>query len=238
MTITTWQDTHPVKPDHKTGLYLRPDGTTAIPALRLIDWAYPAEPGQPVRNKVIRAACATHARHIAGKGPAVNLEKVAASAKAAVGEDSLLTPDQAASQTVTAVERLIKHRFWERLEVLGAPVHTSYPRDPYATTIDLLVRFKEGGLNAVASLQTTQKGGVRREAVMAELGAALYHLSDIHNTTIPKAFVIWVTPEKVELEMLESDACTLEWYQAIKLGQWEEKRTRAERLKVTKLPVD
>lgn len=203
--ITTWQDTHPVKPDPASGLYLRPDGTTAIPARRLIEWAYPALPGQPERSNAVRAACATHARHTAGRGPAVNLEKV-----------------QPAMQTTVA--KLIGHRFWERLEVLGAPIHTSYPGDPFATTIDLLVRFKESGENGVASLHTAPKGGVRREAVMAELGASLYHLGDIHNMSLPKAFVIWATKDRVEIEMIGSDACTLEWYQAIQLSRWDERQ--------------
>ena len=217
MTITTWQDEHPVKPDPSSGLYLRPDGTTAIPAKKLIDWAFPPPPGQPERNRAIRAACATHARHTAGKGPAVNPEKV---------------PDAERQ----AVATLIGHKFWERLEVLGAPVHTGHPGDPFATTIDLLVRFKESGENAVASLQTAPKGGVRQEAVMAELGPALYHLGDIHAMRIPKAFVIWVTKEKVEIEMLDSDACTLEWFQAIQLSKWEEKRVKADRNRVIRLP--
>jgi hypothetical protein len=216
MTITEWQGEHPVRPDPASGLYLRPDGTTAFPAKKLIDWAYPPFPGQPERNRAVRAACATHARHTAGKGPAVDLEKVPGDARQAVG-------------------KLIGHKFWERLEVLGAPVHTGYPGDPFATTLDLLVRFRDGGENGVASVQTAAKGGVRQEAVMADLGAALYHLGDIHRTSIAKAFVIWVQPAKVELEMIDADSCTLEWYQAIQLSRWEERRGETERNRVIQL---
>ena len=204
MTITTWQDTHPVKPDPASGLYLRPDGTTAIPARRVIEWAYPA-PGQPTRNNAVRAACATHARHLAGKGPPVNMDRVSADAR-------------------PAVARLVGHRFWERLEVLGAPVHTNSPGDPFATTVDLLVMTKEGGQNAVATIQTAPKGDLRPEAVLAELGAAIFHLSDTHNMLIPKAFVIWALPERLELEMMNVDSCTIEWYQAIQLSRWDERQ--------------
>jgi hypothetical protein len=214
--ITEWQDTHPVKPDPGSGLYVRPDGSTAVPAKKLIDWAYPPPPGQPERNRAVRAACATHARFVAGKGPAVDLAKIPDAERPTVGT-------------------LVGHRFWERLDVLGAPVHTSYPGDPFATTIDLLVRFKDGGKNGVASVQTAAKGGVRQEAVMAELGAALYHLGDIHRTSIAKAFVIWVQPAKVELEMIDADSCTLEWYQAIQLSRWQERREEAEKNRVIQL---
>lgn len=203
--ITEWQDTHPVKPDPGSGLYVRPDGSTAVPAKKLIDWAYPPPPGQPERNRAVRAACATHARFVAGKGPAVDLAKIPAAERPTVGT-------------------LVGHRFWERLDVLGAPVHTAFPGDPFGTTIDLLVRFKEGGQNAVASLQTAPKDGVRRYAVMAELGVALHILSDVHNTLIPKAFVIWAQPQKVEIELLDADACTIEWFHAWKLCRWQEKR--------------
>jgi hypothetical protein len=48
--------------------------------------------------------------------------------------------------------------------------------------------------------------------------------------------VIWVTKEKVEIEMLDSDACTLEWFQAIQLSRWEDKRVKAEKNRVIRLP--
>jgi len=42
----------------------------------------------------------------------------------------------------------------------------------------------------------------------------------------------------VEIEMLDADACTLEWFDAVKWSKWEEKRAQAEKNKVIRLPTE
>lgn len=200
--LSGWLSEFPVKPDPKAGCYVRPDGSQCFPAHRLIDWAYPPAPTRPARNNLIRAACSVHARSLAGHGPALDL---------------------AAERWLPArleIERLVGHPFWSRLEVLAAPAHAADLCLPLATTIDLVVRFAEGGDTGVASLQTAPRELVRPDAVAAELGAALVMIGDREKTLIGRAFVIWLGDGRVELEMIDPNAASFAWVDAIGLSRW------------------
>lgn len=200
-----WISEFPVKPNQQAGCYVRPDGGECFPAHRLIDWAYPPVPSRPARNNLIRAACSVHGRHLAGHGPALDLAAERWAAERAV------------------IERLIGHAFWSRLQVLAAPAHAADLMLPLATTIDLVVRFTDGGDTGVASVQTAPRELVRPEAVLAELGAALVMIGDRERCLISRSFVIWLGDGRVELEMIDPDQASIAWVEAIGLSRWAER---------------
>jgi hypothetical protein len=113
------------------GLYLGPSGPTQIlmPAKQVAADAY-RSPVIPERCKVTRGAIANFAR--SRWGPAATS-----------------TPWSPAGLTYDAVrpqlEALLSHRFWERFDVIGSLVHLALPRQEAAVTIDLVVRFEDGG---------------------------------------------------------------------------------------------
>lgn len=113
------------------GLYLGPSGPTQIlmPAKQVAADAYRA-PAIPERCKITRGAVANYAR--SRWGPAAT--------------DTPWSPAGPAYDAVKGqLEALLSHKFWGRFEVIGSLVHLALPRQEAAVTIDLVVRFDDGG---------------------------------------------------------------------------------------------
>ncbi|MEY3462457.1 MAG: hypothetical protein RLZZ468_235 [Cyanobacteriota bacterium] len=195
------------KPDPATGRYQLTRGGSARAAQRMIEVAYPTERPLPPRLNRIRGACAAHARRVAGHGPGWDAGKA----------EGWLAEERAVA------EALVKHPFWSRLEVLAAPVHVADPVAPIGATADLLVRFVDGGDLGVAVIQTNPRELLLPDAVAAELGAVLLALSDSCGELVSRAFVIWAVPgRQIELMMVDADAATIAWVDAMGLCRWRE----------------
>jgi hypothetical protein len=113
------------------GLYLGPEGPTQIlmPTRQYAVEAYRA-PAIPERCKLTRGAVANYAR--SKWGPAAT--------------DTPWSPAGPAYDAVRGqLEALLSHKFWGRFEVIGSLVHLALPRQEAAVTIDLVVRFDDGG---------------------------------------------------------------------------------------------
>lgn len=105
-----------------------------MPVKAITDRAFPY-PVLPERCKLCRRAAANYAR--SRWGPAAKPEPWKPTAKFF---------DPARLQ----VEALLGHRFWERFDVIGSLVHLALPTAEAAVTIDLVVRFLDGGLGLLA----------------------------------------------------------------------------------------
>lgn len=132
VTIASGWMTGDATPVPAEGLYLGPEGPTQIlmPAKQYATEAYLA-PAIPERCKITRGAVANFAR--SKWGPA------------ATG-----TPWSPAGPAYDAMRRqletLLNHKFWSRFDVIGSLVHLALPRLEAAVTVDLVVRFEDGGL--------------------------------------------------------------------------------------------
>jgi hypothetical protein len=112
-----------------------------------------------------------------------------------------------------AVELLIGHGFWDRLEVLGAGVHLAVRQHDAAVTTDLVVRFADGGRGVMAVWSEP----VPPLAAWADLGAAVAALSDA-GLPLAKAVVIWSLDDRVRLEAKAADDALAAWVDALDLA--------------------
>lgn len=113
-----------------------------------------------------------------------------------------------------AVERLLGHSFWDRLEAIGAGVHLGVLRHDAAVTADLVVRFADGGHGVLAVWSEP----VPPLAAWADLGAAAAALSDAQ-LPLTKAVVIWAMNDKLQLEARPVDAAIGSWLEALDLAR-------------------
>lgn len=126
-----------------------------------------------------------------------------------------------------AVERLVSHEFWDRLQVIGAGVHLGLLRHDAAVTLDLAVRFQDGSQGVMAIWSEP----VPDLAAWAELGAAAAALSDA-GVSLSKAVVIWALDDRVRLEARPVDAALGSWLEALDLAR----TMRRHRLGVAQCP--
>lgn len=114
-----------------------------------------------------------------------------------------------------AIVPLISHPFWQQLEVLAAPLPLRHRRLPIATTADLLVRFCNGGDIGIGMCQTGTPDQLNPQRVAAELGAALALLGDTHSWWPRRAFVLFCSPGKTTVELIDVDAALAAWLDAV-----------------------
>jgi len=190
-------------PEPADGLYWHPDrgAKVLMPARAIVDAAFPSQPGAPERCRLCRAAIASHARSL--WGPSASGKPWSPSSRAF----DLARP---------AVEAVVSHGFWQRFEVVGSLLHVAVLRQEAATTVDLAVRFDDGGLGLLAVWSGPDER-IHRLAPWAELGAAVAALAD-SGIPLAKAVVVWVGGDgAVKLEAKAADEALGSWVDAVDL---------------------
>jgi hypothetical protein len=190
-------------PEPADGLYWHPDRGMRVlmPIKAIVDAGFPSQPGAPERCKLCRAAIASHARSLWGPS--------------ATG-----TPWAPRSRTFDlarpAVEAVVGHAFWQRIEVVGSLLHVAVLRQEAATTVDLAVRFDDGGLGLLA-IWSGPDDRIHPLAPWAELGAAVGALAD-SGIPLAKVVVAWVSGEgAVKVEAKPADDALGAWVDAVDL---------------------
>jgi hypothetical protein len=188
-------------PEPAEGLYWHPDRGMRVfmPAREIVARAFPSQPGAPERCRLCRAAIASHARNLWGPS---------ASGKPWTPSSQSFDPAR------PAVEALVSHGFWKRIEVVGSLLHVAVTRQEAATTVDLAVRFNDGGLGLLA-IWTGPDDRIHRLAPWAELGAAVAAMAD-SGIPLAKAVVVWVAADgAVKLEAKPADEALGAWVDAV-----------------------
>lgn len=124
------------------------------------------------------------------------------------------------TSALPTIEPLISHPFWQQLEVLAAPLPLRHRRLPVATTADLLVRFCNGNDIGIGMVQTGAPDQLNPERVAAEVGAAVALLNDTYNWWPRRAFVLFCSPGKTIVELIDVDSALSCWLDAIHLYRW------------------
>ena len=190
-------------PESSEGLYWHPapGGRVLMPVRAIVDPACPPKPGAPERCRLCRAAAASYARSL--WGPAATGTPWAPTSKA-------FNPAR------TAVEAMLNHGFWQRIEVVGSLLHLAVLRREAATTVDLAVRFEDGGLGVLA-IWSGPDDRIHPMAPWAELGAAVGAMAD-SGIPLAKAVVVWVGGDgAVKVEAKPADAALGAWVDAMDL---------------------
>jgi hypothetical protein len=177
-----WLQDHPCRPSPADAAYRTPEGLLAQPAGLLIDRVHRPPPDRPQRDRAIRQAVSRYAT-------------------ARFRDGVMLQADGARLPATAEVAALVGHAFWDRLTVIAAPAHLLCRRRMLATTVDLLVRFDDGGLG-VALVQTSPAEQQNAEGLTAEIGAAVAMLND-QRQEVSKAFLLWITGGRVRIEMVD-----------------------------------
>lgn len=185
-----WLQSHPCAPSPADAAYRTPEGLLAAPAGTLIDRVHRPHRDRPPKDRAIRQAVSRYATTRFRDG-------------------IRLQADGSRLPATAEVAALVKHPFWDRLTVLAAPAHLLCPRRMIGTTVDLLVRFEDGGLG-VALVQTTPKEVLVPAALEAEVGAAVAMLNDTRQE-VAKAFLLWVQGGAVRIEMVDPGRGLLGW---------------------------
>ena len=190
-------------PEPSEGLYRQPAPGEAflMPVRAIVEAVYPPRPGAPERCRLCRAAAASYARSL--WGPAATGTPWAPTFKS-------FNPAR------TAVEAMLNHGFWQRIEVVGSLLHLAVLRREAATTVDLVVRFEDGGLGVLA-IWSGPDDRIHPMAPWAELGAAVGAMAD-SGIPLAKAVVVWVGGDgAVKLEAKPADAALGAWVDAVDL---------------------
>jgi hypothetical protein len=187
-----------------------------MPARDIVARAFPSRPGATQRCPLCREAAASYARSLWGPS---------ATGTAWRPTSSRFDPAR------KAVEALLSEGFWQRNEVIGSLIHIAQPRRESATTVDLAIRFPDGGLGLLA-IWTLLKDpeppppGVLRlpvvhpDAPWAELGAAVASCAD-SGIPLAKAGVAWVGGDgEVRLEARPANDALGLWVDALDLARW------------------
>jgi hypothetical protein len=199
---TTWLPAQglPVQPAAAGG-YFTPSGEELFSARGILDRVYPHPALQLARNPVVLLACIAYANslhnpEVSGAGPW--------SPAVAPFTDQLST-----------IAPLIGHPFWARLEVLAAPIHVRHRRLPLGATAELLVRFSNGGDIGIGLCQSAASDQLDPIRVAAEVGAAIALLGDSCTWFPRRAFVLFCSPERTTVEMVDVDTALGCWIDAI-----------------------
>jgi hypothetical protein len=199
---TTWLPAQelPVQPAAAGG-YITSSGEELFSASGILDRVYPHRALQLPRNPLVLRACVAYANSlhnpdVSGAGPW--------SPAVAPFTDQLST-----------IAPLIGHPFWARLEVLAAPVHVRHRRLPITTTAELLVRFSDGGDIGIGLCQSAGSDQLDPIRVAAEVGAAIALLGDSCTWWPRRAFVLFCSPSRTTVEMIDVDTALGCWIDAI-----------------------
>ena len=190
-------------PEAAEGLYWHPapGGKVFMPVRAIAEAVYPPRPGAPERCRLCRAAAANYARSLWG---------------AAATGTAWAPASKAFNPARQAVEALLSHAFWQRIEVVGSLLHLAVLRQQAATTVDLAVRFEDGGLGVLA-IWSGPDDRIHPMAPWAELGAAVAAMAD-SGIPLAKAGVVWVGGDgAVKLEAKPADAALGAWVDAVDL---------------------
>lgn len=115
------------------------------------------------------------------------------------------------------IEPLINHSFWKQLDVLAAPLSVRHRFLPIATSVDLLVRFRNGSDIGIGMCQTNSPDQLSDQRVAAELGAAIALLNDTYNWWPQRAFVLFCANGKTTVELINVDEAVFSWLDALDL---------------------
>lgn len=193
--------------------YVAPEGSFPVdgdrlllrPAFETINYVYPS-PGYE-RSKVLRGAVAQWVRSKYGEQASGPWEPV----------------DNKYDGIRSGLEKLFSHKLWDRFIVIGSILHLAIPKRQVAATVDLVVRFNDGGNLGLISIWNGPDIRVHPSAVWADLGAAAeaMEINDIH---IEKVGVIWVGNEEIKIEAKSGqdtgvNECQNLWFDAIKLAK-------------------
>lgn len=173
-----------------------------MPVPAIVSQAFRSKLTAPPRCKLIRSAVASYVRSRWGPGASGELWAPTAA-----------TYDPVRSQ----VEALLRHRMWERVEVIGSLLHLAVLRHEAATTVDLAVRFEGGGLGLLAVWSGPDEA-IHPLAPWAELGAAVAAVSD-RGLTTARVGVIWAGETGVKVEAKGPDEALGLWVDATDLAR-------------------
>jgi hypothetical protein len=190
-------------PEASDGIYWHPapGGAVLMPARAIVDAACPSRPSAPERCRLCRAAAASYARSL--WGPAATGTAWAPTSKSF-------------DSARPAVEALLNHGFWQRIEVVGSLLHLAVLKQDAATTVDLAVRFEDGGLGLLA-IWSGPDDRTHAMAPWAELGAAVGAMAD-GGIPLEKAVVVWVGGDgAVKVEAKPADTALGAWVDAVDL---------------------
>lgn len=124
------------------------------------------------------------------------------------------------------IETLIAHPFWQQVEGLATALPLRHRRLPIATTADLLVRFRNGDDIGIGMVQTCTPDQINPARVAAEVGAALALLGDTNGWWPRRAFVVFCSPGKTSVELVDVDAAVSRWVDAIDLYRFMSRRLK------------
>lgn len=180
------------------GGYVGPAGEELQSAQDILDRIHPH---RTVRNPVVVRACTAYAN---------SLHNPAAAARGP------WSPTVAPfTSYLTSIEPLVRHPFWEQLEVIAAPLDIRHHRLPVATTADLLVRFRNGGDIGIGICQTARSEELNPLRVAAEVGAAVALLGDTYTWWPRRAFVLFCRPGQTTVELVDVDKALACWIDAL-----------------------
>jgi hypothetical protein len=190
----------PVQPAAAGG-YFTPSGEELFSARGILDRVYPHPALQLARNPVVLRACIAYANSLHNPG---------------VSGAGPWAPSVAPfTDQLSTIAPLIGHPFWANLKVLAAPIHVRHRRLPIATTAELLVRFSNGGDIGVGLCQSAASDQLDPIRVAAEVGAAIALLGDSCTWWPRRAFVLFCSPERTTVEMVDVDTALGCWIDAI-----------------------
>ncbi len=199
---TTWlpaQD-QPVQPAAAGG-YITSSGEELFSARSILDRVYPHRALQLARNPVVLRACVAYANSL--HNPDVS---------AAGPWSPAVAPF---TDQLSTIAPLIGHPFWANLEALAAPIHVRHRRLPLGATAELLVRFSNGGDIGIGLCQSAASDQLDPIRVAAEVGAAIALLGDSCTWWPRRAFVLFCSPERTTVEMIDVDKALACWIDAI-----------------------
>jgi hypothetical protein len=198
------------------GGFVSPNGEELLSAHEILDRIYPHDQRHTIsaQDPVVVRACTIYAN---------SLHNPAAATRGPWAPS--VAPFTSALPTI---EPLIAHPFWQRLEVLAAPLPLRHRRLPVAISADLLVRFSDGSDIGIGMVQAGSPDQLNPQRVAAELGAALALLIDTHSWWPQRAFVLFCSPGHTAVELIDVDVAISSWVDALDLYrfmsrsfQWE-----------------
>lgn len=184
------------------GGFIAPNGEELLSAQQILDRLYPPSFLEaPRRDSLVVRAFVNYAN---------SLYNPAAASRGPWAPS--MAPFTSALETIGP---LIAHPFWQQLEVLASPLHLRHRRLPVATSADVLVRFRNGGDIGIGICFSCRPDQINPERVAAELGAGLALLGDSHSWWPRRAFVLFCSPGKTTVELLEADTAVPAWIDAL-----------------------
>lgn len=184
------------------GGFVAPNGDELLSAQQILDSLYPRSLLEaPARDSVVVRAFINYANSLfnpaaASRGPWAPTMAPFTSAVGTIGP-------------------LIAHPFWQQLEVLTSPLHLRHRRLPVATSADVLVRFRNGGDIGIGICYSGKADQINPERVAAELGAGLALLGDTQGWWPRRGFVLFCSPGKTTVEVIDADTAVPAWIDAL-----------------------